>query len=173
MSLPQLELLIDSSLTYAQKVARISRRIFSFIVSKSLTEEERLVSIAAFKNKYGDAIMTDKELANCFRYLTRLIPEIGKYVSGKRSIVLRARPDLSRIKAKIEALEHLPDEEFKVELGKAEKGLSVRSNRSSKKPLPFKGSLEPWIKKDSISLDFDLAEKGLEMLESMFYYSRF
>jgi uncharacterized coiled-coil protein SlyX len=164
-SLPQLELLIDSSLTYAQRVARIGRRIFSFIVSKSLTDEERVVSIADFKDKYGDAIMTDKELANCFRYLTRVIPEIGKYVTAQRSIVLKARPALNRIKAKIETLENVPDEDFKVELSKIEK-TKFGKNRSAKKPKPFKGSLEPWIKKDNIIRNSDSSEIGFESYES-------
>lgn len=150
--LPQLELLIDSSLTYSQRVARIGRRVFSFMVSKSLAEEERVVSVADFKNKFGDAIMTEKELINCFRYLTKLIPEIGWYVTEKRCIVLKARPDLSKIKNKIEALENVPDEEFKVELSKRDRRIRLKGNNITRKPVPFKGSLEPWIKKQSISI---------------------
>lgn len=169
-ALPQLELLIDSSLTYAQRVARIGRRIFSFIVSKSLTEEERVVSLADFKNKFGDAIMADKELANCFRYLTKLIPEIGKYVTERRCIVLKARPDLSKIKNKIEALENVPDEEFKVELSRMEKGTRTRGGKGIKKPVPFKGSLEPWIKKQSSNASsFDSTDRDNGILERAFH----
>lgn len=150
-SLPQIELLIDSSLTYSQRVARIGRRIFSFIVSKSLTNEERVVSLSDFKERYGDAVMTDKELANCFRYLTRLIPEIGSYVTEKKCIVLRTKPPLSRIKDKIENMESVTDEEFKTKLVKREKPLSRRVRRV-KKPKPFKDtSLEEWIKKNGNS----------------------
>jgi hypothetical protein len=168
-SLPQLELLIDSSLTYAQRVARIGRRIFSFIVSKSLTDEERTVSIADFKDKYGDAIMTDKELANCFRYLTRFIPEIGEYVTAKRSIILKAKPALDRIKGKIEALENVPDEDFKVELSRIDEATKVGRIRSAKKPKPFKGSLEPWIKKGNFVRDFVSSEIGFENFEPIFH----
>jgi hypothetical protein len=152
-ALPQLELLIDSSLTYSQRVARIGRRVLSFMACKSLTEEERVVSVALFKNKFGDAIMTDKELVNCFRYLTKLIPEIGLYVTEKRCIVLKARPDLSKIKHKIEELENVPDEEFKVKLSKIGKRSRIGENRSTRKPVPFKGSLEPWMHKQAGSLD--------------------
>lgn len=155
-SLPQIELLIDSSLTYSQRVARIGRRIFSFIVSKNLTSEERVVSLSDFKEKYGDAIMTDKELANCFRYLTRLIPEIGSYVAEKQSIVLRVRPPLSRIKEKIEEMESVTDEEFKTKLVRGEKP-SPRRVRSAKKPKPSEGpSLEKWIQKDNSLGNLDL-----------------
>jgi hypothetical protein len=168
-ALPQFELLIDTSLTYGQRVARIGRRILSFIASKSLTEEEKIVSITDFKNRFGDAIITDKELANCFRYLTRLVPEIGRYVTQKRHIILTARPDLSKIKNRIEALENIPDEEFKVELGKAEKGIPVGRNKA-KKPAPFKGSLEPWIKKeDSFLRYYDFPETSLNFFPP--YYS--
>ena len=147
-SLPQIELLIDSSLTYSQRVARIGRRVFSFIVSKNLTSEERVVSLSDFKEKYGDAIMTNKELANCFRYLTRLIPEIGSYVTEKQCIILKAKPPLSRIKEKIEEMENVTDEEFKTKLAKGEKPSSRRA-RSAKKPKQFEGaSLEKWIKKN-------------------------
>lgn len=168
-SLPQLELLIDSSLTYSQRVARIGRRIFSFIVSKSLTDEERVVSLTDFKEKYGDAIMADKELANCFRYLTRLIPEIGNYVTERKSIVLKARPALSRIKGKIEALENVTDEEFKVELSKKEKWASMRGARGIKKPKPFKGSLERWIKKDDIAKNLGFSEICTNVSDHMFH----
>ena len=148
-SLPQIDLLIDSSLTYSQRVARIGRRIFSFIVSKNLSSEERIVSLSDFKEKYSDAIMTDKQLANCFRYLTRLVPEIGGYVTEKQSIVLRARPPLIRIKEKIEEMESVTDEEFKTKLARVEKP-SSRRTRSVKKPKPSKGpSLERWMKKDN------------------------
>jgi hypothetical protein len=153
-SLPQIELLIDSSLSYSQRVARIGRRIFSFIVSKSLTSEERVVSLSDFKEKFGDAIMTDKELANCFRYLTRLIPEIGSYITEKQHIVLRANPPLSRIKAKIEDMESVTDEEFKTKLITREKAPSRRV-RGVKKPKSFKGvpPLEKWLKKNSSSIN--------------------
>jgi hypothetical protein len=148
-SLPQIELLIDSSLTYSQRVARIGRRIFSFIVSKNLTSEERAVTISDFKEKYGDAVMTDKELVKCFRYLTRIIPEIGQYVTEKQCIVLKAKPQLSRIKAKIEEMENVTDEEFKTRLLRGEKP-SSRRTRTAKKPKPFEGqSLEKWFKKNS------------------------
>lgn len=157
--LPQLELLIDSSLTYSQRVARIGRRVFSFMVSKSLTEEERIVSVTDFKNKFGDAIMTEKELVNCFRYLTKFIPEIGWYVTEKRCIVLKARPDLSKIKNKIVALENVADEEFKVELSKTDRRVRLGRSKTTKKPIPFKGSLEPWIKKQCRPLrDLDNGE---------------
>jgi hypothetical protein len=167
-SLPQIELLIDSSLTYSQRVARIGRRIFSFIVSKSLTSEERVVSLSDFKEKYGDAIMTDKELANCFRYLTKLIPEIGNYVTEKKCIVLKAKPPLSRIKDKIEDMENVTDEEFKTKMIRREK-LPSRRIRSVKKPKPFKGaSLEDWIKKNSSSINYsfytaDISEEVSEL----------
>lgn len=148
-SLPQIELLIDSSLTYSQRVARIGRRIFSFIASKNLSSEERIVSLSDFKEKYGDATMTDKELANCFRYLTRLVPEIGSYVTERQSIALRARPSLTRIREKIEEMESVTDEEFKTKLARVEKP-SSRRIRSVKTPSPSKGpSLERWMKKDN------------------------
>jgi len=119
------------------------------VFSARATSEERVVSLSDFKEKYGDAIMTDKELANCFRYLTRLIPEIGSYVTEKQSIVLKVRPSLSRIKEKIEEMESVTDEEFKTKLIRGEKS-SPRRVKSVKKPKTSEGpSLEKWIKKDS------------------------
>ena len=168
-ALPQIELLVDSSLSYGQRVARIGRRILSFIASKSLTKEERIVSITDFKNRYGDTIMTDKELVNCFRYLTRLVPEIGKYVTSKRSIRLNSKPDLSKIKDGIEALENIPDQEFKLELSKADKGFSTGRTKA-KKPIPFKGSLEPWLKKDDhFSHFYDLPDTNPNFLQSYIF----
>jgi hypothetical protein len=149
-SLPQIELLIDSSLTYPQRVARIGRRILSFVVSKSLAAEERIVSISDFKEKWGDAIISDKELANCFRYLTRLIPEIGDYETRRRSIFLKPKPPLSKIKEKIEDLESMTDEDFKIMLSRKERPPSVMVS-GRKKLKPFKGSLEPWLKKGAIA----------------------
>lgn len=168
-ALPQFELLIDSSLSYGQRVARIGRRILSFIASKSIDKEERVVSITDFKNRYGDAIITDKELVNCFRYLTRLVPEIGKYVTSKRSIRLNSRPDLSKIKDRIEALENIPDQEFKVELSRADKGISVGGSKA-KRPIPFKGSLDPWIKKEDQNSQYhDFSETNPDLLYSYYF----
>jgi hypothetical protein len=168
-SLPQIELLIDSSLTYSQRVARIGRRIFSFVVSKSLSPEERVVSLSDFKEKYGDAIMTDKELANCFRYLTRLIPEIGSYATEKQSIVLRARPPLVRIKEKIEEMESVTDEEFKTKLARGEKP-SSRRVRSAKKLKPSKStSLEKWIKRDGSLGDLCFCNIYTDISDEMLY----
>jgi hypothetical protein len=100
--------------------------------------------------------MSDKELANCFRYLTRLIPEIGSYITEKRCIALRAKPPLSRIKDKIENMENVTDEEFKTKLVKREKPPSRRVRRV-KKPKPFKdASLEEWIKKNGKSRNSSL-----------------
>ena len=169
VALPQFELLIDSSLSYGQRVARIGRRILSFIASKSLDKEERVVSITDFKNRYGDAIITDKELVNCFRYLTRLVPEIGKYVTSKKSIRLNSRPDLTKIKDRIEALENIPDQEFKLELSRADNGINIGRTRA-KRPKPFKGSLEPWLKKDDqFSQYHDFSETTPDFLYSYYF----
>jgi len=165
-SLPQIELLIDSSLTYPQRVARIGRRILSFIVSKSLAAEERIVSLSDFKEKWGDAIISDKELANCFRYLTRLIPEIGDYETGKRSIVLKPKPPLSKIKEKIEGLENMTDEDFKIMLSRKERPTSIMVS-GKKKLKPFKGSLEPWLKKGDIATSLDFFEVTSELPDNM------
>jgi len=94
--------------------------------------------------------------------------EIGKYVTSKRSIRLNSRPDLSKIKDRIEALENIPDQEFKVELSRADKGLSIGRTRA-KRPIPFKGSLEPWLKKDDqFSRFYDLPDTNPDLLQS--YY---
>jgi len=82
---------------------------------------------------------------------------------------LKAKPALNRIKDKIEALENVSDNDSKVELSKMEKGTTFGRSKGVKKPEPFKGSLEPWIKKDNIIRNFGSSEIGADVFEPIFH----
>lgn len=149
---PKIDLLVDPTLTYPERVYRIGRRLFTFICSKFLTEEERTISVEGFKTKHLDAIITDKELRRCFRYLTTLIPEIGEY-SSQGQIILKKRPSLDKIKAKLENIQKMSVEELKVELtGVARRRLPRIAK--IKKPKIVKYPLDKWLKKENVLGNF-------------------
>lgn len=158
---PKIDLLVDPTLTHPEQVYRIGRRIFTFMCSKFLTEEERTISVEDFKTKHLDAIITDKELKRCFRYLTVLIPEIGGY-SSQGQIILKKRPSLDKIKAKLENIQKMSVKEFKVGLMRVARRRLPRIAKI-KKPKTVKYSLDKWLKKGNVLGNF---------LYSPFYYER-
>jgi len=141
---PQVDLLIDPTLTYPERVYRIGRRILAFMASTYLTEQERTISINNFKEKHLDAIISDHELKKCFRYLITLAPEIGQYSSATSEIALNKRPSLNKIKTRLETIQKMTDVDFKTELAKLGKKIP---RFKIKKPKPEKYTLEPWLKK--------------------------
>jgi len=146
---PRLELLVDPTLTPGEKVFRIGRRILTFIALTYITEEDRILTIKAFKDKHPDAIMTNAELKKCLRYLIRLIPEIGEYNSATGEILLAKRPKLDKIKARLESIQTMSEEEIKVELAKgSKKGRNIVSPRSARQQSV---KLDKWLNKNSLS----------------------
>jgi hypothetical protein len=146
---PRLELLVDPTLTPGEKVFRIGRRILTFIAVTYITEEDRILTIKAFKDKHPDAIMANAELKKCLRYLIRLIPEIGEYNSTTGEILLAKRPKLDKIKARLESIQTMSEEEIKVELAKGgKKGRNAVSPRSARQQSV---KLDIWLNKNSLS----------------------
>ena len=115
---PRFELLIDPTLSYGKRICRIGRRILASLASLYISEKDRIISLQSFKEKHKDVTMTDKELRNCFRYLSKLIPEIGAYKSGTGELILAKRPSLDKIKAKLLEIQDMTNEEIKVRLAK-------------------------------------------------------
>lgn len=149
-SLPRTDLLIDTTLTYPERIYRIGRRILAFVATAYLTEEERKVTTEDFRSKHVDALMTNKELVRCFKYLTMLIPQIGNYDHAKQQILLAKRPPVYKIKSKLREIQSMSEENFKVELakiGKKEPGI-IRSKRPK---TTQKTKLVEWMNKTAIS----------------------
>ena len=146
---PKTDLLIDLTLTYPERVYRIGRRMLAFMAALYLTEEQRKVTIEDFRNKYVDALMTKKELTRCFRYLTKLIPQVGNYDTRKQQIVLRKRPSFKKIKSMLQAIQSMNEEDFKVELARVDKKkISIVSGKLPK--TDQKTTLERWVKKSMV-----------------------
>lgn len=148
-SLPRTELLVDPTLAAGERVFRIGRRILSFMAATYITEQERIITTEAFRERHPDAIMTDRELKKCLRYLTKLVPEIGQYNSTTGEILLARRPRLDKIKAKLESIQAMTEEDLKVELsriGKKEKGIVTLKSLK-----PQKTTLERWLPNKSAS----------------------
>jgi hypothetical protein len=146
---PRTELLVDPTLSYGERVFRIGRRILTFIASAYITEKERIITIHDFKERYSDAIMTDRELKRCLRYLIKLIPQIGEYNSATGEIVLAKRPSLNKIKTKLENIQEMTEDEIKVELAKIGRTTGLVGLKRPKKPQKTK--LDKWIPKQSVS----------------------
>lgn len=174
---PLIDLLIDPTLTYPERVYRIGRRIFTFMCSRFLTKEQRTISVDDFKTKHLDAIITNKELKRCFKYLTMMIPEIGE-ISSEGQMILRKRPPLDKIKVKLEMIQKMNVEEFKVELWKISKK-RLPKVPEVKKPKAVKYPLDKWIKKENTlknSFYYSVSYSRLNRLEpfedNMFSYTK-
>jgi len=131
---PRIELLVDPTLTYSERVFRIGRRFLSFHATSFLSEKDRIITLQDFKDRHTDAIMTDRELKRCLRYLLNLVPEIGEYKSATGEIVLAKRPSLDKIKTKLERIGNMTIEEFKVELTRISGKGGVRGVKHPKAP---------------------------------------
>jgi len=143
---PRIELLIDPTLAYGERVYRIGRRIFAFIASSYITKEDRTVTLQDFRKRHPDAIvMTDMELKKCLRYLTILVPEFGKYKSAMGKLVLAKRPSLDKIKTKLENIQEMTEEEIKVELEKMRTGIGVSGVKHPRPPQKTK--ISKWFPK--------------------------
>jgi len=160
---PRFELLIDPTLSYGKRVFRIGRRILTFLASLYVSEKDRIVSLQSFREKHKDVIMTDKELKNCLRYLSKLVPEIGEYNSATGELKLAKRPSLDKVKAKLENIQEMTDVEIKVELAnigkrgirgyKHPKGLQkTKISEFFPKKNVTKGFM-PWFKPDFVKED--------------------
>jgi hypothetical protein len=147
-SLPRTELLVDPTLSSGERVFRIGRRILAFMASAYLTEKERIITIEDFRKRYPDAVMTYGELKRCLRYLVTLIHEIGEYNSATGEIILAKRPSLTQIKAKLESIQNMSENNFKIELAKKSKkrigitGLKLKRFQKSK--------LDTWLPKQGM-----------------------
>lgn len=150
-SLPRTELLVDPTLSYGERVFRIGRRILSLLAVSYLTEKERRVTLEDFRKRYPDidAMMTDRELKRCIRYLWKLVPQIGKYNSSRGEIILARRPSLDRIKASLERIQGLTEEEIKTELAKA--GKKGRLTVPKRPKTVQKTKLERWLPRGASS----------------------
>jgi len=147
---PKTDLLIDLTLTYPERVFRIGRRMLAFVAALYLTEEERKVTVGDFRRRYVDVLMTNKELVRCFKYLTKLIPQIGYYDTRKQQIQLPKRPAFKRIKSRLQEIQLMSEEDFKVELariGKKEIGIVSTSRPKGVQ----KTTLERWVNKSMVS----------------------
>lgn len=147
---PRIELLVDPTLTNGERAFRIGRRFLSFIASSYLTEKDRKVTLRDFRERHPDAIMTDNELKRCLRYLSILVPEIGKYNSVTGEVVLAKRPSLDKIKTKLENIGNMTYEEFKVELARISIGIKVGGVKHPKAPQKTKIS-DFFSKKKAVS----------------------
>ena len=142
-SLPRIELLVDPTLEYGERVFRIGRRFFAFVATSYLHEKDRIVTLEDFRRRNLDAIMTDKELKKCLRYLTKLIPELGVFNSATGEVVLAKRPPLDKIKTKLVNLQDMTKQEIIVELEKISK--NRRSNRLGRPKAQQKTKLSKWF----------------------------
>lgn len=141
---PRIELLVDPTLTYGERIYRIGRRFLSFVASSYLTEKDRIITLHDFRERHPDAIMTDRELKRCLRCLLSLVPEIGKYNSGTGEVVLAKRPSLDKIKNKLENIGNMTDEEIKVELARVGR-ITVGGAKHPK--IPQKTKISDWFPK--------------------------
>jgi len=146
---PRTELLVDPTLAYGERVFRIGRRILSFIAISYLTEKERIVTLQDFRDRYPDAIMTEKEMKRCLRYLLMLVPEIGEYNSATGELVLAKRSSLDKIKAKLETIQEMTEEKIKVELARISKKPGVVKFKKPK--VKQKTKITEWFPKKSVS----------------------
>lgn len=147
--LPRIELLVDPTLTYGERAFRIGRRIFAFVACSYLTEKDRIVTLQDFRKRHSDVIMTDRELKRCLRYLLKLVPEIGKYNSSTGELVLTKRPSLDKIKAKLENIQGMTEEEIKVELARISGKIGVRGVKHPK--APQKTKISEWFPERAVS----------------------
>ena len=156
---PKIDLLIDPTLTYVERIYRIGRRILAFMAAAYLTEEERKVTLQDFRRRNADALMTDKELTRCFRYLITLIPQIGHYENKNQQILLAKRPSVNKVKSKLVAIQSMSEESFKLELARiGKKNVSIVLGKRPKEVQKTK--LDRWIK------------KPMKSNASFFYYPR-
>lgn len=146
---PRIDLLVDLTLAYGERVYRIGRRFLSFVASSYLTEKERIVTLQDFRERYPDAIMTDRELKRCLRYLLKLVPEIGEYNSATGELVLTKRPSLDKIKTKLENIQKMTEEEIKIELTRIAKKIKVSKVKHPK--APQKTKISKWFPKRAVS----------------------
>lgn len=147
---PKTDLLIDLTLTYPERVFRIGRRMLAFMAVLYLTEEERKVTAEDFRRRHVDALMTNKELVKCFRYLTTLIPQIGYYDIRKQQIVLTKRPSFKKIKSRLQEIQLMTEENFKVELARISKRKTGIISTTRPK-VTQKATLEKWFDKSMVS----------------------
>lgn len=146
---PRIELLVDPTLAYGERVYRIGRRLLSFVALSYLTEKERIVTLQDFRNRYPDAIMTDGELKKCLRYLLKLVPEIGEFNSATGELILAKRPSLDTIKTKLEKMQEKTEEEIKVELARISKkpgAVAVKKLKAKQKT-----KITKWFPKNAVS----------------------
>jgi len=146
---PRIELLVDPTLAYGERVYRIGRRLLSFVALSYLTEKERIVTLQDFRDRYPDAIMTDGELKKCLRYLLKLVPEIGEYNSATGELILAKRPSLDKIKTKLENMQEKTEEEIKVELARIGKKPGVVKFKHPK--VKQKTKITEWLPKKYVS----------------------
>ena len=146
---PRIELLVDPTLAYGERVYRIGRRLLSFVALSYLTEKERIVTLQDFRDRYPDAIMTDRELKKCLRYLLKLVPEIGEYNSATGELILAKRPSLDKIKTKLESMQEKTEEEIKVELARIGKKPGVVKFKKPKGKQKTK--ITKWLPKKAVS----------------------
>ena len=146
---PRIELLVDPTLAYGERVFRIGRRILGFIASSYLSEKDRIVTLQDFRKRHPDAIMTDKELKRCLRYLLKLVPEIGEYNSATGELVLAKRPSLDKIKTKLEKIQEMTEEEIKVELARISR--KIRVGRAKVPKAKQKTKITKWFPKKAVS----------------------
>lgn len=149
-SLPKTDLLIDPTLTYPERVYRIGRRLLAFMASTYISEENRRVTPDAFRNRYADALMTNKELTRCFRYLLTLAPEVGSYKADNQEILLTKRPLFGKIKSKLLAIQSMNEEKFKLELARVSKKRKLGHISYPKLQRKLqKTKLDKWLEKAS------------------------
>ena len=147
---PKTDLLIDVTLTYPERVFRIGRRMLAFLAAMYITEEERKVTAEDFKHRYVDALMTNRELVRCFRYLTMLVPQIGYYDTEKQQILLAKRPSLRKVKSRLQEIQSMTEETFKVELARIGKK-EIRIISTKRPKAAQKTTLERWLNKSMVS----------------------
>lgn len=146
---PRTELLVDPTLAYGERVFRIGRRILAFIATSYLTEKDRIVTLQDFRDRYPDAIMIEKELKRCLRYLLKLVPEIGEYNSATGELMLAKRPSLDKIKTKLEKTQEMTEEEIKVELARVSKKPSFVKFKKPK--VKQKTKITEWLPKKAVT----------------------
>jgi len=145
---PRTELLIlDPALAYGERVFRIGRRILTFLASSYLTEKDRIVTLQDFRDRYPDAIMTDKELKKCLKYLLKLVPEIGHYNSATGELMLAKRPSLDKIKTKLEKIQEMSEADLKIELARISK--QVRVGKVRRPSIKQKTKITKWFPEEA------------------------
>jgi hypothetical protein len=155
---PRIELLVDPTLAYGERVYRIGRRLLSFVALSYLTEKERIVTLQDFRDRYPDTIMTDGELKKCLRYLLKLVPEIGEYNSATGELILAKRPSLDKIKTKLESMQEKTEQEIKIELARIGKKPGVV--KSKKPKVKQKTKITKWFPEKASSESSSLPYYG-------------